>query len=169
MFKSWSSVPLRTRQVLTLTAWRLYLPLHVKLLGRTTAVHRDASPEYHALTTVLWWGRMFPVTVRQMRFSLGQLGVWHPPEAYPQCLRRHGGGGTTTIAATATADVGAGRWGWTGWWRGRVRNAARVASYRPRHHPADGAVPTITDGTIEGRGGGRDLPLRRRPTHRRPS
>lgn len=83
LFRLWSAIPLRFKQILTRGGWAIYLPLHRILLGRRTGLHPDASPEYHSLTTLLWWGRLFPVTVERMRFSLGQLGVWHPPEAHP--------------------------------------------------------------------------------------
>eukprot|EP00566_Odontella_aurita_P024767 CAMPEP_0113578006 /NCGR_PEP_ID=MMETSP0015_2-20120614/29219_1 /TAXON_ID=2838 /ORGANISM="Odontella" /LENGTH=97 /DNA_ID=CAMNT_0000481719 /DNA_START=81 /DNA_END=371 /DNA_ORIENTATION=+ /assembly_acc=CAM_ASM_000160 len=71
-----------------MVAWKVYYPVHKYLLGRRTGIHPDASHEYHALTTIMWWGNLFPVTVRRMRFSLSQLSVWHPPEAYPPCLKR---------------------------------------------------------------------------------
>ena len=77
-FALWKRVPLALRRALTFGAWRFYFPIHKALLGRTTGLHRDASAEYHALTTVMWWGRLFPVSVRRMRFSLSQLHVVAP-------------------------------------------------------------------------------------------
>lgn len=59
LFSIWSQyVPLKLRQQLTLLAWKMYLPVHKLLIGRRTGLHRDASLEYHALTTVIWWGRL---------------------------------------------------------------------------------------------------------------
>ena len=78
LFRLWSAIPLRFKQILTRGGWAIYLPLHRILLGRRTGLHPDASPEYHSLTTLLWWGRLFPVTVERMRFSLGQLGGMAP-------------------------------------------------------------------------------------------
>lgn len=59
LFRIWSQyIPLRLRQKLTLLAWKIYFPVHKLLIGRRSGLHRDASLEYHALTTVLWWGRL---------------------------------------------------------------------------------------------------------------
>lgn len=59
LFRIWSQyIPLRLRQKLTLLAWKIYFPVHKLLIGRRSGLHRDASFEYHALTTVLWWGRL---------------------------------------------------------------------------------------------------------------
>lgn len=83
LFAVWDRVPLRLRQVITMKAWSLYLPLHKLTLSNKTAIHPDASAEYHALTTIMYWGRLFPVTIKRMRFSLSQLPVWHAPDVYP--------------------------------------------------------------------------------------
>ncbi|KAL7517137.1 hypothetical protein ACHAWX_002086, partial [Stephanocyclus meneghinianus] len=84
LFRIWSQfIPLRLRQKLTLFAWKVYFPLHKLFLGRKTGLHPDVSLEYHALSSVMWWGRLFPVTVQRMRFSLSQLHVCHSPEMYP--------------------------------------------------------------------------------------
>ncbi|KAL7528078.1 hypothetical protein ACHAXR_002254, partial [Thalassiosira sp. AJA248-18] len=85
LFRLWGNhIPLRFRQRLTFLAWGMYLPIHKALIGRRTGLHKNASLEYHALTSVMWWGRLFPVTIKRMRFSLSQLHVWHPPDRYPQ-------------------------------------------------------------------------------------
>jgi len=85
LFRLWGDrVPLRVRQRMTFLAWGMYLPIHKALIGRRTGLHKDASLEYHALTTVMWWGRLFPITIKRMRFSLSQLHVWHPPDRYPR-------------------------------------------------------------------------------------
>ena len=75
-FRAWNKIPVAWRRAICRIAWKLYLPLHKALLGRSTGIHRDASLEYHAMTTVMWWGRFFPVTVERMRFSLSQLNIW---------------------------------------------------------------------------------------------
>jgi len=83
-------LPLSFKQRITKFGWMIYFPLHKLLLGRRTGIHPDASYEYHALTTLMHWGRLFPVTIERMRFSLSQLSSVHPPEAYPHCLRAYG-------------------------------------------------------------------------------
>lgn len=35
------------------------------------------------MTTILYWGRLFPVSLRRMRFSLSQLASCHAAESYP--------------------------------------------------------------------------------------
>jgi len=85
LFHLWSDyIPLKVRQRLTFLAWGMYLPVHKALIGRRTGLHKNVSLEYHALTSVMWWGRLFPVTIKRMRFCLSQLHVWHPPDKYPQ-------------------------------------------------------------------------------------
>eukprot|EP00557_Chaetoceros_sp_GSL56_P001359 CAMPEP_0176495532 /NCGR_PEP_ID=MMETSP0200_2-20121128/10706_1 /TAXON_ID=947934 /ORGANISM="Chaetoceros sp., Strain GSL56" /LENGTH=363 /DNA_ID=CAMNT_0017893415 /DNA_START=496 /DNA_END=1584 /DNA_ORIENTATION=+ len=32
----------------------------------------------------MYWGRLFPVSIRRIRFSLSQLAVWHGPDVYPK-------------------------------------------------------------------------------------
>lgn len=84
-FKFWAhKMPLSWRRALAFWAWKIYFPLHKALLGRRTGLHADASDEYHALTTLMWWGRLFPVSVRRMRFSLGQLHVISPTPVQSQ-------------------------------------------------------------------------------------
>jgi len=34
----------------------------------------------------MYWGRMIPVSIARIRFSLSQISVWHPPNAYPPSL-----------------------------------------------------------------------------------
>jgi hypothetical protein len=79
LFAAWDGLPLPVKKRLVFVAWGWYSQAHKKLLGRSTAIHPDASEEYHALTTIMWWGRLFPVTVKRMRFSLKQLTVWTKP------------------------------------------------------------------------------------------
>jgi monoterpene epsilon-lactone hydrolase len=78
LFQLLNNVPLIWRRRITFAAWRVYLPLHKFFLGRTTGIHPAVSEEYHALTSIMWWGRLFPVTVERMRFSLSQLPVTSP-------------------------------------------------------------------------------------------
>ncbi|GAX13446.1 hypothetical protein FisN_34Lh052 [Fistulifera solaris] len=87
----WKSIPLRLRQKLTFAAWNVYFPLHKRFLGRKTGIHPDASLEYHAMTTLAWWGRMIPVTIERMRFSLSQLSVWskHPVLSRVEVIDEH--------------------------------------------------------------------------------
>jgi acetyl esterase/lipase len=78
-YKVWDAVPITFRRWITFVAWnKVYYPLHRLLLGRSTAIHPEASEPYHALTTIMWWGRLFPITVQRIRFSLSQLSVWTP-------------------------------------------------------------------------------------------
>lgn len=59
LFQLWDNyIPLYIRQKLTFLAWGIYLPLHKLFIGRRSGLHRDVSLEYHALTSVLWWGRL---------------------------------------------------------------------------------------------------------------
>ena len=83
-FRCWNSIPLAWRHKLSLTLWKLYVPLHKCLLGNRTGIHPDASDEYHALTTLMWWGRLFPVSIQRMRFSLSQLNVADGPISVPK-------------------------------------------------------------------------------------
>ena len=84
LFRFWSrQVPLKFRQQLTFAAWYFYLPIHKALVGRRSGLHPSVSLEYHALTSAMWWGRLFPVTVHRMRMCLSQLHVWHPSWACP--------------------------------------------------------------------------------------
>jgi hypothetical protein len=76
MFAAWDRIPLQVKKKLTFFAWGWYFSLHKRLLGRSTAIHPDASEEYHAITSLMYWGRLFPVTIKRMRFSLAQLTVW---------------------------------------------------------------------------------------------
>jgi epsilon-lactone hydrolase len=83
-YKVWNTVvPLGVKRRLVFWSWTyFYLPLHQRLLGRRTAIHRDGvSLEYHALSTILYWGRFFPISVKRMRFALSQLHVYMPPSS----------------------------------------------------------------------------------------
>jgi acetyl esterase/lipase len=75
LFDVWKHLPLGWRRKLTFVLWKAYLPAHKALLGKRTGLHPDASAEYHALTSIMYWGRFLPVSVRRMRFSLSQLHV----------------------------------------------------------------------------------------------
>mmetsp|Transcript_20222 Transcript_20222/g.49598 ORF Transcript_20222/g.49598 Transcript_20222/m.49598 type:complete len:475 (+) Transcript_20222:69-1493(+) len=83
-FKFWKAIPLSFRRALTFYGWKIYFKLHKTILGRKTGVHPSQSPEYHALTSIMWWGRLFPISPERMRFSLSQLYVCTPNvvEAY---------------------------------------------------------------------------------------
>jgi epsilon-lactone hydrolase len=77
-FRLYNGIPVHVRRKICYMAWRFYFPLHKWLLGRSTGIHRDASLEYHALTTFLWCGRFFPVSIPRIRFALSQLSASHP-------------------------------------------------------------------------------------------
>ena len=66
-------IPLIVKRVLIFGGWKLYRPLHKLILGRSTGMHPSQSLEYHALTTIMWWTRLFPVSPERFRFSLSQL------------------------------------------------------------------------------------------------
>jgi monoterpene epsilon-lactone hydrolase len=76
VFVAINKLPIPFRRHICLTMWHFYFHIHKRLLGRRTGIHRDASLEYHALTTVMYWGRLFPVSIPRMRFALSQLSVW---------------------------------------------------------------------------------------------
>lgn len=78
----WLAIPLRARHLLTMVSWRVWYALHRRFLGRRTGIHRDASPEYHAYTTIGWWGNLFPMSLKRVRLALNQVMVIHPP-TYP--------------------------------------------------------------------------------------
>jgi epsilon-lactone hydrolase len=80
-FPLYNIIPVTWRRGFVYTVWnRLYLPLHQYLLtGRHTAIHRDCSAEYHALTTAFYFGRFLPMTIPRMRFLLHQLTAFSPP------------------------------------------------------------------------------------------
>mmetsp|Transcript_6303 Transcript_6303/g.9695 ORF Transcript_6303/g.9695 Transcript_6303/m.9695 type:complete len:490 (-) Transcript_6303:306-1775(-) len=77
-FALWKAVPLRLRRGLTFQSWSWYVKFHSYVLGRRTGLHPSQSLEYHALTTIIWWSRFFPVTPQRIRFSLSQLSVCTP-------------------------------------------------------------------------------------------
>jgi hypothetical protein len=56
-FNLWKMIPLAARRALTFGSWKIYFRLHKLLLGRRTGMHPSQSEEYHALTTIMWWGR----------------------------------------------------------------------------------------------------------------
>lgn len=75
----WIAIPLRFRHHLAMVAWKCYFRVHRRLLGNSTGIHVNASDEYHALTSIMWWGNLFPVTLNRIRFALNQLQVVHIP------------------------------------------------------------------------------------------
>jgi Esterase/lipase len=97
-FQAWESIPLGKRQYVTVKAWSLYLPLHRFLFKNKTAIHQNASYEYHALSTIMYWGRMFPASIPRIRFSLSQLAVWHGANVYPK----------TSLPVRGVEEVGVG-------------------------------------------------------------
>jgi epsilon-lactone hydrolase len=78
VFRWYNMLPIATRRALSYTAWKLYFPFHQYFFYNTTAIHPRASLEYHALTTVMYGARFFPVNVPRMRFALHQLTPCQP-------------------------------------------------------------------------------------------
>jgi epsilon-lactone hydrolase len=78
LYVLWKIVPLQWKRNVTFFLWKLVLPLHKRFLGRRTGIHSDASEEYHCLSTLMWASRLFPVSIKRMRFSLSQLSVATP-------------------------------------------------------------------------------------------
>ncbi len=88
LFRFWSRrLPLKVRQKLTFVAWTIYLPIHKALIGRRSGLHPSVSLEYHALTSMMWWGRLFPITIKRIRMCLSQLHVCHPCWAYEDMIK----------------------------------------------------------------------------------
>mmetsp|Transcript_25878 Transcript_25878/g.59593 ORF Transcript_25878/g.59593 Transcript_25878/m.59593 type:complete len:350 (-) Transcript_25878:1048-2097(-) len=77
-FQAWKRIPLSVRRALTFGSWKVYLKLHKIFLGRKTGLHPSLSLEYHALSTLMWFGRLFPISPRRIEFSLSQLNVCTP-------------------------------------------------------------------------------------------
>jgi len=77
-FQACNRIPLSAKRALTFASWKIYLKLHKILLGRKTGLHSSLSLEYHALSTLLWFSRLFPVSPRRIKFSLSQLHVCTP-------------------------------------------------------------------------------------------
>ena len=67
----------------------MYFPIHKFILSNKTSIHPNASYEYHAMTTIMYWGRMFPVSVKRMRFMLGQLCCYHSFHTHPVIKPNH--------------------------------------------------------------------------------
>jgi len=76
LFRLIRATPLVYRRWLCMKSWRIYLSFHKRLIGNRSGIHPDVSEEYHALTSIVWWGRLFPVTLPRMRFALSQLSAW---------------------------------------------------------------------------------------------
>jgi len=75
----WLRIPLYVRHKFAAISWIIYSAIHKKLIGRNSAIHHDATLEYHAMTTAMYWGSFFPLTVQRMRLALNQIQVNHPP------------------------------------------------------------------------------------------
>lgn len=78
LFAMWNKIPLKLRTFLAKTVWNAYLPVHKFFLGNRTGIHKTQSLEYHAMTSAMWFGRLFPMSVKRMRFCLEQLSVGQP-------------------------------------------------------------------------------------------
>lgn len=73
-----NAIPVSWRRKFIYSIWNIYFPLHKYFLGKSTAIHEEASAEYHALVSAMWFGRYFPVTIPRMRLLLSQLSAWSP-------------------------------------------------------------------------------------------
>ena len=76
LFAFIKNLPVALRRRVCMTAWHIYFQVHKRLIGRRSGLHPAASEQYHALTSVAYWGRWFPMTIPRMRFSLSQLSAW---------------------------------------------------------------------------------------------
>lgn len=78
----WIAIPLRYRHYISMILWKFYYAAHKAMLQNKTGIHKDASFEYHAMTSLMWWGNLLPVTIKRIRISLNQVQVLHPPTWY---------------------------------------------------------------------------------------
>ncbi len=112
IWKHWLS--LSVKKVLAWYAWTyLFLPLHTLLLGKSTGIHSSCSYEFHALTTLMYFGRFVPNTVARMRFALSQISVLARPitvdwktnyvEPFHETTTTTRSMGVTTITTTTAA------------------------------------------------------------------
>ena len=76
LFAFIKALPVALRRSVCMAAWQVYFLVHKRIIGRRSAIHPAASEQYHALTSVMYWGRLFPMTIPRMRFSLSQLSAW---------------------------------------------------------------------------------------------
>ena len=83
LIKAWDATPLKYRQYLSAEAWKLYFPIHRAVLSNRTAIHKDASYEYHAFSTLMYWIRLLPLSVRRVRFAMNTAAVVNGDNAYP--------------------------------------------------------------------------------------
>lgn len=68
-------IPLRVKRFLVLGVWSLFLRIHRRFLGNTTAIHKSVSEEYHAFTTFVWCCRVLRYTTERVHFMLSQFHV----------------------------------------------------------------------------------------------
>lgn len=83
VYPFYNRIPVEWRRKLVFLFWGIFLPLHKMLVGRRSAIHPDASLEYHALYTGMWFGRFLPITLQRLRFSLEQLATAMPEAPHP--------------------------------------------------------------------------------------
>jgi acetyl esterase/lipase len=79
-------IPAAWKRCLIFRAWKYYLSFHRWLLHKKTGLHPSLSAEYHAITTLMWWGQFLVITPERIRFSLGQLYIIAPSDI-PTCER----------------------------------------------------------------------------------
>ena len=83
MYPLYNKIPMTWRRQFVFAFWSIYFPLHKWLIGRRAAIHPDASLEYHALYSGMWFGRFVPITLQRLRFSLEQLATAMPAAPHP--------------------------------------------------------------------------------------
>jgi acetyl esterase/lipase len=75
-------IPVRIKRYIIYQLWYMYFPFHQFCFGNRTGIHADASMEYHALTTTMYWFRFLPNSIVRMRFALHQLTCCQPQSYY---------------------------------------------------------------------------------------
>ena len=71
-------IPVHFKRYMIYQLWYIYFPLHQYCFQNRTGIHPNASMEYHALTTSMYWFRYLPNSIRRMRFALHQLTSVQP-------------------------------------------------------------------------------------------
>jgi hypothetical protein len=78
VYQVYNSISTSARRYITYKLWNVYCRIHAYCLNTKTGIHSNASIEYHALTTIMYFFRFLPITVPRMRFSLHQLTSCQP-------------------------------------------------------------------------------------------
>ena len=75
-------IPISFKRYIIYQLWYIYFPIHRSLLHNRTGIHPNASMEYHALTTSMYFFRYLPNSIIRMRFALRQLTCCQPESYY---------------------------------------------------------------------------------------